>query len=115
MGQVNEVPELAMHAPAAGLITASPSIALFEPSRVGPAVVYGLKPSPVKVTVVAGAPATRAVAVDRLEAVITGAKAEASPIPSPPSATNEALLPPVPPFVTMTEHCSGPALARTET
>lgn len=64
-----------------------------------------LKPIPVKVTVEAGAPAINAADEVRLDAVMIGARAPASPMPRAPVAVYEAPLPGAV-FVIVTLHCT---------
>lgn len=103
IGHVNDVPALFAMQPVP--TRAAASAALVAPYVEVVGVVYGLKPTPVKVIVVDGAPATRAAPVLRLDAVMLGASKEPLPIPIAPVAVYDAPLPPVPLFVTVRLHC----------
>lgn len=73
------------HAAAVMPIEAPGSDAVEVPAVVSMGVVYWLKPSPVKVIAWAGAPGETAAAVERLEAVISGATDDCMPTPNAPA------------------------------
>jgi hypothetical protein len=112
IGQVSDVPELfAMQ----GLpMVARASLVFAVPYDETNGTELLLKPSPVSVIVVDGAPAMSAADAERLDAVIVGGRSDPSvPTPKAPAAVKFAVLPSV--FVTMMPHLALTAPAATVT